>query len=63
MSSLAVLVLRVSLVYVVLLILLRLVGKRTVKEATPLDFVVALIVGDCPALTSLVSLHRTGGPT
>jgi len=48
MAGVGVLALRVSLVYVVLLILLRLVGKRTVKEATPFDFVVALIVGDCP---------------
>lgn len=32
--------------YVVLLLLLRLAGARSVKHASPLDFVVALIVGD-----------------
>jgi uncharacterized membrane protein YcaP (DUF421 family) len=42
------LLLRASIVYVVLLVLLRLSGKRTVKETTPFDFVVALMVGDFP---------------
>jgi uncharacterized membrane protein YcaP (DUF421 family) len=42
------LALRASMTYVVLLLLLRLVGKRTVKEATPFDFVVAIVVGDFP---------------
>lgn len=42
------LALRASITYLALLLLLRLVGKRTVKEATPLDFVVAIVLGDFP---------------
>lgn len=39
-------VIRVVFAYVVLLTLIRLSGKRTVKQATPFDFTVALILGD-----------------
>jgi uncharacterized membrane protein YcaP (DUF421 family) len=39
-------VLRVLAAYVVLLTLVRVSGKRTVKHATPFDFTIALIVGD-----------------
>lgn len=42
------LVLRVTISYVFLLILLRLAGKRTIGEGTPFDLVVALILGDFP---------------
>jgi uncharacterized membrane protein YcaP (DUF421 family) len=42
------LVLRVGIAYVYLLVLLRLTGKRTIKEGTPFDFVVALMLGDLP---------------
>jgi uncharacterized membrane protein YcaP (DUF421 family) len=48
LPDLGALALRASITYVVLLLLLRLVGKRTVKEATPFDFVVAIVVGDFP---------------
>jgi uncharacterized membrane protein YcaP (DUF421 family) len=37
---------RVLFAYVVLLALVRVSGKRLLKHATPLDFVVALILGD-----------------
>ncbi len=40
------LLLRVSLVYVVLLVLIRLSGKRRVAESSAFDVVVALMVGD-----------------
>ena len=32
--------------YLILLCLLRVAGKRTVKQGSPFDFVLALIVGD-----------------
>jgi uncharacterized membrane protein YcaP (DUF421 family) len=41
-------VLRATVTYVYLLGLLRLTGKRTIKEGTPFDLVVALVVGDMP---------------
>jgi uncharacterized membrane protein YcaP (DUF421 family) len=37
---------RALFAYAFLLIILRLTGKRTIYQGTPLDFVVALIVGD-----------------
>ena len=37
---------RVLLVYVILRAFTRITGKRTVKESSPFDFTVALIVGD-----------------
>ena len=37
---------RVAVAYVVLLVLVRLSGKRTVRQGSPSDFVVALVVGD-----------------
>lgn len=37
---------RASLTYGVLLVLLRLAGKRTLVEATPFDLVVTLVLGD-----------------
>ena len=39
-------VVRVVFIYVLLLVFLRLSGKRTLKHASPFDFVVALILGD-----------------
>lgn len=39
---------RVSTTYVFLLIVLRLAGKRTIREGTPFDLLVALILGDFP---------------
>jgi uncharacterized membrane protein YcaP (DUF421 family) len=42
------LVIRVSVAYVYLLVVLRLSGKRTIGEGTTFDFVVALILGDFP---------------
>jgi uncharacterized membrane protein YcaP (DUF421 family) len=41
-------ILRASITYVYFLILLRLTGKRVIGEATPFDFIVALVVGDMP---------------
>lgn len=37
---------RAALSYSVLLLLVRLAGKRTVRQSTALDFAIALIVGD-----------------
>ena len=39
-------VIRVVFAYVILLVLIRLGGKRLIKHATPFDFTVALILGD-----------------
>lgn len=41
-------VVRVAATYVFLLVILRMAGKRTIVEGTPLDFIVALILGDFP---------------
>ena len=46
MEDLGRIAVRVFFTYVFMLALLRLSGKRTVAEGTPLDFVVALILGD-----------------
>jgi len=37
---------RAAAAYVILLLLLRLAGKRTVYQGTPFDFVLALVLGD-----------------
>jgi uncharacterized membrane protein YcaP (DUF421 family) len=39
-------VVRVVFAYVLLLVLVRLGGKRLVKQASPFDFTLALIIGD-----------------
>jgi len=39
-------VIRILFAYIVLLALIRLSGKRMVKQGSPFDFTVALIVGD-----------------
>jgi len=39
-------VVRVAFAYAVLLVLMRLAGKRAVKQASPFDFTVALVLGD-----------------
>lgn len=63
---------RAAFAYIVLLVLIRLTGKRTVAHSSPFDFTVALIVGDLvddavwaevaisqflAALTSLTMVH------
>ncbi len=40
--------LRAAVAYVYLLILVRITGKRVIKEGTPFDLIVALIVSDFP---------------
>ena len=37
---------RVLFIYVVLRVFVRIAGKRSVKQASPFDFVLALILGD-----------------
>ena len=39
-------IVRVVFAYTVLLVLVRLSSKRTVKQASPLDFTIAIILGD-----------------
>jgi uncharacterized membrane protein YcaP (DUF421 family) len=39
-------IIRVAIAYVVLLVLVRLSGKRTVAQGSPFDFTVALVLGD-----------------
>ena len=39
-------VIRVAVAYVILLAFVRLTGKRTIKQGSPFDFTIALIVGD-----------------
>ena len=41
-------VVRITATYLFLLLVLRLSGKRAIGEATPFDFVVALVLGDFP---------------
>jgi uncharacterized membrane protein YcaP (DUF421 family) len=48
MPSLVALLLRVTIAYVFLLVLLRVSGKRSIKATTPFDVVVALVLGDLP---------------
>ncbi|HSD85516.1 MAG TPA: hypothetical protein VLG46_16770, partial [Anaerolineae bacterium] len=40
------LILRVSLVYICVLFLVRLSGKRSVGRLSPIDFVMAVIIGE-----------------
>src|SRR5688500_5396918 len=40
------LIIRAGSAYAFLLLLIRVSGKRTVRQGTPLDFIVALILGD-----------------
>ena len=37
---------RVIFIYVFLLVLVRIAGKRSVRDASPFDFTVSLIIGD-----------------
>lgn len=46
MQDLIGIVLRISILYLYVLALLRLSGKRSIGALSPLDFVVALIIGD-----------------
>lgn len=39
---------RIAFTYVFLLVVVRLTGKRTIREGTPFDFLVALMLGDFP---------------
>lgn len=48
MQTLLGIALRSAVVYVYLLIVVRLAGKRTIAEGTPFDLVVALIISDFP---------------
>jgi uncharacterized membrane protein YcaP (DUF421 family) len=72
MSDLAGMLLRVSLTYAVLLVLLRVSGRRSIKATTPFDLIISLVVGDLPddmiwgevpfmqgvvAIVTLVALH------
>ena len=41
-------IVRIGATYLFLLLLLRLAGKRTIGQATPFDFIVALVLGDFP---------------
>jgi uncharacterized membrane protein YcaP (DUF421 family) len=46
MQEMLSIILRVSVLYIYLLALLRLSGKRSIGELSPLDFIVALVLGD-----------------
>lgn len=48
MEDLLGLLLRATITYVYLLAIVRLSGKRTIKEGTPFDLLVALMIGDMP---------------
>jgi uncharacterized membrane protein YcaP (DUF421 family) len=39
---------RIAFTYVFFLLVVRLAGKRTIREGTPFDFLVALMLGDFP---------------
>jgi uncharacterized membrane protein YcaP (DUF421 family) len=41
-------VVRIVFTYMFLLLVVRLAGKRTIREGTPFDFLVALMLGDLP---------------
>lgn len=45
-------VLRASIIYVLVLVLLRLSGKRTLAQVTSFDFVLLLIIGEATQQTS-----------
>lgn len=72
MEELAGVVLRISIIYLYALAALRLSGKRSIGDLSPMDFVVALILGDLfddviwaeipvpqglVAMTTIISLH------
>jgi uncharacterized membrane protein YcaP (DUF421 family) len=70
LNELALTALRATVIYVVLLVVVRLLGKRTVGEATAFDFMVALILsevvdepiyGDVPMVQALVVIGVVGG--
>lgn len=46
--ELAGLAIRIAVIYLYLLVLLRLAGKRVVAEGTPFDLVVAFVIGNMP---------------
>ncbi|MDQ4076070.1 MAG: DUF421 domain-containing protein [Chloroflexota bacterium] len=48
MEKLLGIALRITVVYLYLLVLARLAGKRTLDKPTPFDFMVSLIIGDFP---------------
>jgi uncharacterized membrane protein YcaP (DUF421 family) len=48
MQTILNIILRIVIVYVYILLVVRLSGKRTVAEGTPFDFVVALIIANLP---------------
>lgn len=48
MTALLHVLLRGVILYVYLLIVIRLAGKRTISRGTPFDFIVALIISDLP---------------
>lgn len=56
---------RAAIVYVYLLVMARISGKRVVGQSTPFDFLVALIIGDLvdDALWAEVPLARFGAAT
>ena len=70
LHELALTALRATIIYVVLLVVVRLLGKRTVGEATAFDFMVALILsevvdepiyGDVPMVQALVVIGVVAG--
>jgi uncharacterized membrane protein YcaP (DUF421 family) len=70
LHELALTALRASIIYVVLLVVVRFLGKRTVGSATAFDFMVALILsevvdepiyGDVPMSQALVVIGVVGG--
>ncbi|HYE93164.1 MAG TPA: YetF domain-containing protein, partial [Terriglobales bacterium] len=70
LQELALTALRATIIYVVLLVVVRLLGKRTVGSATAFDFMVALILsevvdepiyGDVPVVQALVVIAVIGG--
>jgi uncharacterized membrane protein YcaP (DUF421 family) len=70
LQELALTALRATIIYVVLLVVVRLMGKRTVGSATAFDFMVALILseivdepiyGDVPMVQALVVIGVVAG--
>jgi len=70
LHELALTALRATIIYVVLLVVVRLLGKRTVGSATAFDFMVALILsevvdepiyGDVPVVQALVVIGVVAG--
>jgi uncharacterized membrane protein YcaP (DUF421 family) len=46
MDSIIAIIIRVSIMYIYTLAIMRLSGKRTIDNISPLDFVIAIIIGD-----------------